>query len=390
MYRTLACLPIVTGAWRDRGGGLARSTGALQESVLNVPALRMPSYDRPGVRTLNMRDLGRDLLSTTLAPLIRSLCVYNCNPVVSVPDQGRVVEGLRRDDLFTIVHDLFVTETARYADYVFPATSQIECLDLVPAWGHHYLSLNRPAIEPLGEAVSNTEFFRRLAHALGRTESWLYDSDETLVRTALDSPHPWLAGITFERLWEQGYARLKSPEDWRPFADGQFPTRSGKAELFSLALQERGLDPLPAIGESPRPSGDELQLLSAKTLHFLNSGYAQSERHVRREGRLWIDVHPEDAARRRLTAGELIRVENARGFLIAECRVSDRVPPGTVWMPFGGFGDAVGERRSVNLLTPVEPTDWGGGSGFHDAFVKLVKLPIGSSARADGPATGSS
>ena len=222
--------------------------------------------------------------------------------------------------------------------------------------------------------MSNTEFFRRLAHALGCTEPWLYDSDEALVRTALDSPHPWLAGITFESLWEQGYARLKSPEDWRPFADGRFPTPSGKAELYSATLREQGLDPLPTVGDVPRAAGDELQLISAKTLHFLNSGYAQSERHVRREGRLWIDVHPEDAARREVSAGELVRVENERGFLIAECRVTERVRPGTVWMPFGGFGDAVGEPRSVNLLTPVEPTDWGGGSGFHDAFVKLVKL----------------
>jgi anaerobic selenocysteine-containing dehydrogenase len=373
-FRTLACLPILTGAWRHRGGGLSRSTGALQYSTLNNSGLQMAEKDQPGVRTLNMRDLGNDLCSTQLSPPIRSLCVYNCNPVVTVPNQPRVIEGLMRDDLLTVVHDLVVTETARYADYVLPATSQIECLDIVPAWGHHYLSLNRPAIEPLGESVSNTEFFRRLAAALGRTESWLYDSDETLLRTALNSDHPWLQGITFERLWEDGYARFQHDRDWRPFASGGFPTRSGKAELWSDAMQEQGLDPLPGSGEIRKAKDDELQLISGKTLHFLNSSYAHIDHHRRREGRLFIELNPNDATHRGLQHGDLVQVHNHQGQLTAECRVSDRVRPGVGWMPFGGFGDASGAACSVNVLTPEEPTDWGGGSGFYDAFVNVRKV----------------
>ena len=225
MFRTMACLPILLGAWRHRGGGLSRSTHALQSSTLNMHDLLMPQVHQPNVRTLNMRDLGSALCSQSLAPPIQSLCVYSCNPAVTMPNQNRVLEGLRRDDLFTVVHDLFVTETAKFADYVLPATSQLEHLDIVPAWGHHYLSLNRPAIAPAGESVCNTEFFRRLAHALGRTESFLFDSDETLLRTALNSKHPWLEGITYERLLEHGYVRLNQPDDWRPFANGGFPTR---------------------------------------------------------------------------------------------------------------------------------------------------------------------
>ena len=236
-FRTLACLPVLSGAWRHRGGGLARSTHALQFAALDMDRVLMPEVYKPGVRVLNMRDLGNDLCSRDLQPPVRSLMVYGANPMVSMPNQGRIREGLLREDLFTVVHDLFVTDTALYADYVLPATSQIEHLDLSPAWGHLYLALNRPAIAPRGESVSNTELFRRLARALGRTEAWLFESDESMLRAALASGHPWLEGITYERLWDEGYVRLNCPEDWRPFANGGFATRSGKAELYSEPLQ---------------------------------------------------------------------------------------------------------------------------------------------------------
>ena len=268
-----------------------------------------------------------------------------------------------------MVHDLFVTDTALYADYVLPATSQIEHLDLSPAWGHLYLALNRPAIEPRGESVSNTELFRRLAAALGRTEPWLFERDESMLRAALSSGHPWLEGITWERLWNEGHARLNRPDDWRPFANGGFPTPSGKAELFSAALESQGLDPLPASGAIATGSG--LQLISGKTLHFMNSGYGHMERHRRREGPLPIDIHPDDAGRRGLKDGELVLVQGERGHLKAVCRISKRVLPGVAWMPYGGLHDASGTRQSVNLLTSEEPTDWGGGSGLYDAFVEV-------------------
>ncbi|MFN8060227.1 MAG: molybdopterin-dependent oxidoreductase [Vicinamibacterales bacterium] len=369
-FRTIACLPVLSGAWKHRGGGLARSTHALHFGVLDMNAVTMPEVHRRDVRTLNMRDLGRDLCSRELDPPVRALMVYGSNPLVSMPNQRRLAEGLAREDLFTVVHDLFVTDTARYADYVLPATSQIEHLDLSPAWGHLYLSLNRPAIAPRGEAVSNTELFRRLAAALGRTEPWLFTSDEAMLRAALASGHPWLDGITYERLWEAGVVRLGRPDDWRPFAEGGFPTRSGKAELWSEALRDAGHDPLPSGGHRPSVTG--LQLISGKTLHFLNSGYSHIDRHQRREGALVVEVHPRDASERAITDGEAVRVWNAQGDVRAVCRVSERVRPGVAWMPFGGLTDATGARQSVNALTEEAPTDWGGGSGLYDAFVEVV------------------
>jgi anaerobic selenocysteine-containing dehydrogenase len=371
-FRTLACLAVLSGAWKHRGGGLARSTHALQFDVLDMDRVLMPEVYKPDVRVLNMRDLGDDLCRRDLHPPVRALMVYGSNPMVSMPNQGRVRQGLLRDDLFTVVHDLFLTDTALYADYVLPATSQIEHLDLSPAWGHLYLALNRPAIAPRGESLSNTELFRRLARALGRTEPWLFESDESMLRGALASGHPWLEGITYERLWQEGHARLKCPEDWRPFAEGGFATRSGKAELYSESLNELGLDPLPWPGEIR--SGDGLHLITGKALYFLNSGYSNMERHRRRAGELFIEIHPEDARARRVTSGDPVRVWNGRGEVRAVCAVSDRVRPGVAWMPFGGYVDASGTRRSVNLLTPVEPTDWGGGSGFYDAFVEVAPL----------------
>jgi anaerobic selenocysteine-containing dehydrogenase len=374
MFRTLACLPVLIGSWRHRGGGLSRSTGAVQYSTLNHRALTMPEMQKPGVRTLNMRDVGNDLCSTTLTPPIRSLCVWNVNPVVSIPNQQRIIKGLMRDDLLTIVHDLVVTETAKYADYVFPATSQIESLDLVPAWGHHYLSLNQPAIAPVGESVCNTEFFRRLAAAMGFRESFLYESDESLIQTALNSGHPWLEGITFDRLREAGSIRFHHDRDWRPFENGGFRTPSGKAELWSHSMLEQGLDPLPSGGDFPQAQNGALQLISGKTLHYLNSSYGHIERHRKREGRLFIEVHPDDAAHRGLTDGELVDVSNEFGTVTAVCKVSNRIRPGVVWMPFGGLVDAAGNKRSINSVTPEEPTDWGGGSGFYDAFVTIAKI----------------
>jgi anaerobic selenocysteine-containing dehydrogenase len=379
LFRTLACLAVLSGSWKHRGGGLARSTHALQFAALDMDRVLMPEVYQPGVRQLNMRDIGKDLCDATLTPPVRALFVYGSNPMVSMPNQQRIREGLQREDLFTVVHDLFVTDTARYADYVLPATSQIEHLDLSPAWGHLYLALNRPAIPPPGEALCNTEVFRRLAAALGRAEPWLFESDESMLRAALASGHPWLEGITYERLWEEGYVRLNCPEDWRPFAQGDFTTPSGKAELYSEWLLEGGHDPLPWAGDIR--TGDGLQLITGKSLHFLNSGYSNQERHRRRAGELLVEIHPDDARARSVETGTAVRVWNSRGEVRAVCSVSNRVRPGVAWMPFGGLTDAGGAKRSVNVLTAEEPTDWGGGSGLYDAFVEIA--PAG---RQDGPA----
>ncbi len=368
-FRTLACLPVLTGAWRDRGGGLCRSTGAMQYAALAHERLAMPEVHRPA-RELNMRDLGRDLLDAALAPPVRALMIWNTNPAAVVPGQGAIRRGLAREDLFTVVHDLLVTDTARYADWVLPATSQLEHLDLVPAWGHLHLALNRPATAPRGEAVSNTELFRRLARALGRTAPWLFEDDEALVRTALGSGHPWLAGVTFERLAEEGHVRLATPEGWRPFAEGGFPTPSGKAQLLAPALAELGVDPLPVATAPAR--GEGLQLLTPKSLFHLNASYADVAHHREKAGPCTITLCEADARRRGLADGQRVRVFNGGGALTAICRVSDAVRPGVALMPFGGTVDAAGARVGANLLTPTDPTDWGEGSAMYDAFVEVA------------------
>lgn len=371
MFRTLACLPVITGAWRYRGGGLARSTGAFQFAALNIDGLLKPDTWLPDCRSLNMRDLGGILTGTPERGHVRSLLVYNSNPAVTMPNQNLVRQGLQREDLFTIVHDLFLTDTARYADLVLPATSQLEHLDIVPSWGHHYLSLNRPAISPCGESVSNTEFFRRLAEAMGRTEPWLFESDEQLLRTALDSDHPLLAGITLESLLQHGYLHLHHEAEWMPFAEGGFATPSGRARLFTSALSESGAAAPPIPGEIPISPPGRLQLVTGKALHFLNSSYSHQEPHRRRAGELTLQIHAEDAAERGLQDGAKVSVANEQGCVRAICSLSEKVQRGVVCMPFGGLQDASGEYGSVNILTPEWPTDWGGGSGFYACFVDV-------------------
>jgi anaerobic selenocysteine-containing dehydrogenase len=164
--------------------------------------------------------------------------------------------------------------------------------------------------------------------------------------------------------------RLNCPEDWRPFAQGGFTTRSGKAELYSESLLEGGHDPLPWAGDIR--TGDGLQLITGKSLHFLNSGYSNQDRHRRRAGELLVEIHPDDARTRSVETGTTVRVWNSRGEVRAVCSVSNRVRPGVAWMPFGGLTDAGGAKRSVNVLTAEEPTDWGGGSGLYDAFVEIA------------------
>jgi anaerobic selenocysteine-containing dehydrogenase len=193
-----------------------------------------------------------------------------------------------------------------------------------------------------------------------------------MLRAALASGHPWLEGITYERLWNEGHVRLNRPDDWRPFANGGFPTPSGKAELYSAALEADGFDALPAGGDIA--TGHGLQLISGKALHFLNSGYGHMEGHRRRAGELYIELHEEDARQRGLKDGAHVRVQNERGDVRARCRISDRVRRGVAWMPYGGLHDASGARRTVNVLTGEEPTDWGGGSGLYDAFVEVAPI----------------
>lgn len=380
-YRSIACLPALVGAWRHRGGGLLHFTSRLQFSALNAGAVLSPEPADPAIREINMVQLGQALTDPELDPPLKALIVWSSNPATIAPNQQLVLQGLRRDDLFTVVHEQFLTDTARHADYVLPATTQLEHLDLMWSWGHQYVALNRPAITPRGEAVPTTEFFRRLAKRMGHTGPAVCQTDEDLVRLALASDHPYLCGVTFERLWEEGWASLNLPPDWHPFSDGHFPTPSGKCELWSETLAAEGHDPLPTYAAAPESLAGNarlaarypLTLVTAKSaLHFLNSSYANLPRNLRSEGEPVLDLHPTDAACRGIADGECVSVFNDRGEVQLRVRLGDRVRPGVAAMPSGWWASLSPGGSSANSLTADGISDRGGGGDFHDTLVEVA------------------
>jgi anaerobic selenocysteine-containing dehydrogenase len=380
-FRAIACLPALVGAWRDRGGGLVAMTGARLRTALPLDRLAMAELEDPEVRSVNMLELGRALTDPALDPPIRALVVYNSNPAAIAPNQNLVLEGLAREDLFTVVHEHFMTDTARHADIVLPATTQVEQLDLMYSWGTLYLSLNQPAIAPLGEAVSNTELFRRLATAMGMEAPELHESDEQIIRSALESDHPWVAGVTYEQLLEDGWAKLRIPADWRPHAEGDFSTPSGRCELFSERLAAEGLDPLPSYEPAPESAAGDpalaarfpLALIAGKgALHFLNSSYSGVARHLAAEREPLLDLSDEDAAARGIADGQLVRAFNDRGTVELRARVGDRVRPGVVSMPSGWWASRSRGGQSANALTRDGVAPWGRGGDFHDTLVEVA------------------
>jgi anaerobic selenocysteine-containing dehydrogenase len=374
-FRTLACLPALTGAWRHRGGGLARSVGAwfdanVDDSVFDAPHLE-PAGGRRGV---NMNHLGRALTDPAMDPPVKALFVWNGNPLVSVPNADLTRRGLARDDLFTVVSEQFLTDTARYADVVLPAATQIEQADVVPAWGHLYLGWNEAAIAPPGEAVPNTELWRRLARAMGFTEPELFEGDDSLLRSALH-------GVDVDALRERGFVRLSVPDDLRPYADGGFPTASGKAELYSDALADLGHDPLPAFRPPAEGTGGDrdttarfpLVLMTPKThTRFLNTSYSHLPKHGPAEGGPFVELDPVDAEARGIAEGDAVRVWNDRGSLTLTARVGRRLRPGVAAVPFGWWADHHGQPATANSLTNDTLTDWGGGVAYGDTRVQVA------------------
>jgi anaerobic selenocysteine-containing dehydrogenase len=366
ILRTIACLPALVGAWRQRGGGLLHWTRSLHDQALDLRALYMPELETK-TRKVNMVQIGRAL--TELEPPVKALFVFDANPAVIAPNQNLVMQGLARDDLLTVVHDLYLTDTARCADFVLPAASFVEQLDLLHPWGHDYVVLNRPAIAPQGEAVTNNELFRRLSAAMGFDEPAFTASDEELVRLALGSGHRYLEGVSYERLLEQGWARLNLPEEWLPFADGGFPTPSGKCEFYSEGLASLGLDPLPAHVPAAA-DGFPLVLVSGKyRLHFLNSSYANMPRHLKAEGEPILEMHPVDADLRGIEDGDMVRAHNQRGSVQVRVHVGDRVRPGVVALPHGWWRSLGGV--SANALTSDGLADLGGGGDFYGTRVEI-------------------
>jgi anaerobic selenocysteine-containing dehydrogenase len=376
-HRTLAVLPALVGAWQDRGGGLARSVGSWQESLLDEDALFRPDLVPAGLpRTINMSRLSEVLNDAALDPPVAALVVWNCNPAVTNPNAEAVRRGLARDDLFTVVHEQFLTDTARYADIVLPATTQIEADDVVLAWGHLWMGWNAKAVEPLGAACTNTELFRRLARAMELTEPALFDDDETLLHHALG------AKVDLDELRRVGWIRVPYPQDGRAWGSGVFPTASGRIELVSEQLPALGQPALPTF-VAPRegPHGDPdllvrypLQLLTPKHhTRFLNSGYAHLPKHGPAEGGPFVELDEHDAAARGLAAGDLARVWNDRASVTVPVTVTARLRPGVVAVPYGWWSVHHPDGRSANALTNDTLTDWGGGVAFWDTLVEVAK-----------------
>jgi len=376
-HRALAVLPALVGAWADVGGGLSRSVGTYQNAIVDERALFRPDLlagREP--RWLNMSRLGDDLTNADLDPPIAALVVWNSNPMVSVPSTELVRRGLSRDDLFTVVHDQFVTDTARYADVVLPATTQIEATDVVLAWGHLWAGWNDAAIEPLGESCNNTELFRRLARAMGCTEPALFDDDETLLRQALGGQ------IDLDALRRDGWLRVPYASDGRPFGDGVFPTASGRVELVSARLAGLGHPALPEFvpplegphGDPERFARYPLQLMTPKHhARFLNSSYSHLPKHGPAEGSPFVEVSAADAGARGLADGDEVEVFNDRATLRLPARLSTRVRPGVVSIPFGWWASQHVDGKAANALTNDTLTDWGGGVAYSDTLVQVRK-----------------
>jgi anaerobic selenocysteine-containing dehydrogenase len=375
--RTITCIPGVTGDWRGAGGGVSYDTRGF--FGLNWAALWRDDLRPRPTRELHMTRLGEGLLETDDPP-VKALFVYASNPAASVPHQTKVRRGLARHDLFTVVVEHFLTDTARYADIVLPATMQIEHRDLLIAYGHLYVAWNEPAAPPPGECLPTTEIFRRLARTMGLEAAPLYDSDETMARQVLDSSHPSLSGITLEELKARGWMRLRYPDPFVPFATG-FPTPSGKLELVSERMTQAGLDPVagytPAHETSQRDTAlardYPLALVTPANHFFLNSLFANVPRQQRRAGAATLVIHPDDAAPGGIATGDEVRVANARGSFVAIADVSDRVRPGVVASPKGRWPGHAKEGTNVNATVDERDSDMGGGAVYHDNRVRVDK-----------------
>ncbi|HEX8163035.1 MAG TPA: molybdopterin oxidoreductase family protein [Pyrinomonadaceae bacterium] len=378
--RSVLCLPAVTGAWRDAAGGALLSTsGAFP---LDYDALQRPDLiPAPRPRSLNMSQLG-DALTKVDDPPVRALYVYNSNPAAVAPDQRKVIAGLRREDLFTVVHEQFMTDTCDFADVVLPATTQLEHFDLHKAYGHFYLTVNELAVAPLHEAKPNTEVFRLLAARLGFEEDCFRDSDEEIARQALAVEHPALEGVTLEGLREHGWLRLRLPEEFAPFAAGGFGTPSGKCELYSESLAAAGLPGVPEFipPRESKASAPELArefplaLVTPAAHAFLNSSFANLPKQLKQERAPFVEINPRDAAPRGIRDGERVRAFNRRGSCELTAVVTERAREGVVVSPSVWWNKLSPGGAGVNQLTSQGLTDLGGGATFYDALVEVERI----------------
>ncbi len=359
--RAISLLPAVTGAWNDAGGGCQLATSGTFR--INAAALERPDLVRPGTRSINMSRLGEALTEIDKPP-VRALVVYNSNPAAVAPNREKVLRGLRREDLFTVVLEQFPTDTADYADVLLPATTQLEHDDLHKTYGHIYLMLNQRAIAPLGAALPNSEIFRRIAAAMRLEDECLRDSDEQMMRQAL-------IDVSLEELREVGWKRSAVGSPHMPFAVGSGRTIHIENDAFP--------DPIPSYvppheseeRDPERARRYPLALISPPAHAFLNSTFVNVASLRRSAGKPTLEICAEDAALRGIAAGERVSIFNDRGTFTAEAVITDRVRPGVVAAPSVWWGKLVSDGTNANHTTSEAITDVGGGATFYDNLVEV-------------------
>lgn len=382
--RAITCLPAIVGSWREIGGGALLSTSKLYP--FNTTALERPDLIPPGTRMINMTQLAEALLGELPGPPVRAMYVYNSNPAAVCPDQSRVLKGMRREDLFTIVHEQFQTDTADYADIVLPATTQLEHFDIHSSYGHLFVQANEPAIAPLHEVKSNTDVFRLLAAKMGFEEDLFQVSDEDLARQSMSRdghvkypPPDAFVGIGLDRLKREGPVRLNLPKQYAPFAEGNFGTPSGKCELYSPMLAKQGRDPLPNYTppyEDPQTRPElaakfPLQMLSPPVPEFLNSTFVNVDSLRKKAGTPTLEIHVQDATRRGIADGAWVRIFNDRGSFQAKAIVGENVKPGVVVSQSIWWNRYSPDGVNCNTTTSTALTDFGAAATFFDNLVEV-------------------
>jgi len=377
--RAIACLPALTGAYaHPSGGALLSSTRSFG---LDLAALeRRDLMPKPVPRTINMVRLGRALTDPGLSPPVQALYVYNSNPASVVPNQELVLRGLAREDLFTVVHEQHLTDTTDYADIVLPATTSMEHVDLYKSFGHLYVQLAEPVVEPVGESRSNWQVVRQLARAMGLSDPHFYKDEPELVREVLASGDPSVAGITYERLKDERSVRLSVGRPYLPFADGA-PTPSGKVEFVSGSTATGGLPSLPTY--VPLVEGPENEILARRyplqcivppNRFFLNSSFSQSGLLRRRQRGPSVLLHPEDARSRGIADGDAVVVRSARGQARFAATVTEDTRPGLAVIEGIWWSKHQAGARGVNVITDDRVADIGGGPALHSNLVEVARL----------------
>ncbi len=380
--RVISMLPIVTGSWKEIGGGFQLSTSGahkVNEDALERPELMEKSLGRPA-RILNMAELGKQL-NYTKDPPVKALFVYNSNPAAICPNHNDVIRGLMRPDLFTVVHEQFFTDTTDYADIVLPATTFFEHKDLQTAYGHYYLQMSNQALEPLGECRSNVDLFRALAERMGFDDECFRDSVDDMIDQALNAANPWLKGLTRQRLEKEGHIRLNfegtgaPPKPFLPWAEGNFRTPSGKAELYNERLKELGLDPVasfvpPMESRHAESKAFPLELLARKADNFLNSTFSNLPSVQSMEETGLLEMSRKDAESRGIREGDTVRVFNGRGEIHLKARVDGKVSTGVVAAKLN-WAKLTPGTLNINVLTSEKLTDLGNSAVFYSVLVEV-------------------